>query len=195
MGRMVFRENSGIPFLCFWERNEVIMYSPIKTLNRKEWVLWLGSLSAVIICNIITKRIDLCTLVTTCIGVTALIFAAKGNVWSQILMVIFCVLYAIISWRFHYWGEMITYLGMSLPMSVWSVITWSKNSSDDGNSVAIQKLTLKHIIGVGAFGFFNKDLFLFDSSVLCIIKDTGKGVSSSNKKKIQKGSVFNKITS
>ena len=81
MGRMVFRENFGIPFLCFWERNEVIMYSPIKTLNRKEWVLWLGSLSAVIICNIMTKRIDLFTLVTTCIGVTALIFAAKGDVY------------------------------------------------------------------------------------------------------------------
>ena len=50
-------------------------------------------------------------------------------------------------------------------------------------------------IGVGAFGFFNKELFHFDFSVLCIIKNTGKGVSGSNKKKIQKGSVFNKITS
>ena len=43
--------------------------------------------------------------------------------------------------------------------------------------------------------FFNKELFLFDFSVLCIIKNTGKGVSGSDKKKIQKGSVFNKITS
>ena len=140
------------------------MYNPIKTLNRKEWVLWLGSLSAVIICNIMTKRTDLFTLVTTCIGVTALIFAAKGNVWSQILMVIFCVLYAIISWRFHYWGEMITYLGMSLPMSVWSVITWSKNSSNDGNSVAIQKLTLKHIIGLMVFSIITTVIFYF---ILC----------------------------
>ena len=43
--------------------------------------------------------------------------------------------------------------------------------------------------------FFNKELFLFDFSVLCIIKNTGKSVSVTNKKKIQKGSVFNKITS
>lgn len=35
----------------------------------------------------------------------------------------------------------------------------------------------------------------FDFSVLSIIKNTGKGVSGSDKKMIQKGSVFNKITS
>ncbi len=31
-----------------------------------------------------------------------LIFAAKGNVWAQILMVVFSILYGIISWRFRY---------------------------------------------------------------------------------------------
>ena len=47
------------------------------------------------------------------------------------------------------------------------------------------------------FSFFqiSDTLFLFDFSVLCIIKNTGKSVSDSDKKKIQKGSVFNKITS
>jgi len=137
------------------------MCNPIKTLTRKEWVLWLGSLAAVIISNIITGNIDLLTLVATCIGVTALIFAAKGNVWSPVLMTIFCILYAVISWRFHYWGEMITYLGMSLPMSVWSIITWAKNSSGDGNSVAIQKLTPKHIVGLIMFGVLTTLIFNF----------------------------------
>jgi len=47
------------------------------------------------------------------------------------------------------------------------------------------------------FSFFqiSDTLFLFDFSVLCIIKTTGKSVSDSNKKKIQKGFVFNEITS
>ena len=137
------------------------MCNPIKTLTRKEWALWLGSLAAVIISNIITENIDLLTLAATCIGVTALIFAAKGNVWSQILMTIFCILYAVISWRFHYWGEMITYLGMSLPMAVWSIITWAKNSSENGNSVAIQKLTWKHIAGLTIFGAVTTLIFYF----------------------------------
>ena len=137
------------------------MCNPIKTMTKKEWALWLGSLTAVIVSNIITGKIDLLTLTATCIGVTALIFAAKGNVWSQILMTIFCILYAIISWHFHYWGEMITYLGMSLPMSVWSIITWAKNLSESGNSVAIQKLTLRHIVGLTIFGGFTTLIFYF----------------------------------
>ena len=137
------------------------MCNPIKTLTKKEWALWLGSLSAVIISNILAGNVDLLTLAATCIGVTALIFAAKGNVWSQILMTIFCILYAIISWRFHYWGEMITYLGMSLPMSVWSIITWARNSSENGSSVAIQKLTPKHIAGLIILGMFTTLIFYF----------------------------------
>ena len=71
-----------------------------------------------------------------------LIFAAKGNVWAQILMVVFSILYGIISWRFRYWGEMITYLGMCLPMAVWSTITWLKNSPK-GNKTEVAKLYRK----------------------------------------------------
>ena len=88
------------------------------------------------------------TLIAACIGITSLIFAAKGNVWAQILMILFSVLYGIISWRFHYWGEMITYLGMTMPMAIWSTITWIKNPSANGTEVAIQKLTRKHIFGI-----------------------------------------------
>lgn len=67
-----------------------------------------------------------------------------GNVWAPILMTIFCIQYAIISYRFRYWGEMFTYLFMSLPMSVWSIVTWLKNArnSSDG-TVEIRKITRK----------------------------------------------------
>ena len=54
-----------------------------------------------------TGEIDILTLTAALIGATSLIFAAKGNVWAQILMIIFCILYGIISWKFHYWGGMI----------------------------------------------------------------------------------------
>lgn len=61
-------------------------------------------------------------------------------------MIVFSILYGIISWHFRYWGEMITYLGMTMPMAIWSTITWFKNpSKENGNEVAIQKLNWKHI--------------------------------------------------
>lgn len=121
--------------------------NPIKSLSGIEWTLWIGSLVIVTVSNIISGSIDFLTLSATLIGVTSLIFAAKGNVWAQILMIVFSILYGIISYRFRYWGEMITYLGMTLPMAVWSTITWLKNPSEQNqNEVAIQKLTRKHIV-------------------------------------------------
>lgn len=128
------------------------MSNPIKSLTKKEWILWMGSLAIVIFSNLLSTDIDVLTLVSACVGITSLIFAAKGNVWAQILMVIFSILYGLISWQFRYWGEMITYIGMTMPMAVWSTITWIKNPSESGQEVAIQKLTRKHVAGIAAAG-------------------------------------------
>lgn len=120
------------------------MNHPFKYLSKKEWFLWLGSLAVVVVSNLLSNDIDLLTLIAAVVGVTSLFFAAKGNVWAQILMIVFSILYGIISFRFRYWGEMITYLGMSMPMAFWSAITWIKNpSKENGSEVAIQKINQK----------------------------------------------------
>ena len=128
---------------------EIIINNQIKTLTKREWSIWLGSIIIVLISNLATKDFDLLTLVAALTGVTSLIFAAKGNVWGQVLMILFSILYGIISFRFRYWGEMLTYLGMTLPMAVWSTITWIKNPSENnGNEVQIQSLSKKHIVAL-----------------------------------------------
>lgn len=128
------------------------MNNPILSLSKKEWAIWIGSLFVVTVSNVILGDLDLLTLLATLVGVTSLIFAAKGNVWAQILMIVFSILYGIISWRFRYWGEMITYLGMTMPMAIWSTITWIKNpSKENKNEVAIQKLNWKHIAALSFF--------------------------------------------
>lgn len=142
------------------------MNNPIKDLTRKEWILWLGSLFLVIVSNVLSMNIDILTLVAACVGITSLVFAAKGNVWAQILMIIFSILYGIISWRFHYWGEMITYLGMTMPMAIWSTITWLKNPAKNGKEVAIQKLRLKHIVWLVLFGTITTIVFYYILAVL-----------------------------
>lgn len=104
------------------------MNNPFSTLSKKEWLLWLCSLFIVLVSNILAANFDPLTLIAALVGVTSLVFAAKGNVWAQVLMIVFSILYGIISFRFRYWGEMITYLGMALPMAVWSAITWLRHS-------------------------------------------------------------------
>lgn len=66
-------------------------------------------------------------LIASIIGAAYLIFNAKGNPIGQVLLIIFSVLYGFISYSFFYYGEMITYLGMSTPMAVLALISWLKN--------------------------------------------------------------------
>lgn len=127
------------------------MNNPIKSLTRREWCLWLASLAVVLIANLITPELDPLTMTAALVGVTSLVFAAKGNVWLQVLMIVFSILYGVISFRFHYWGEMITYLGMTLPMAVWSTVTWLKNpSKENGSEVAIQTLARRYLAALAA---------------------------------------------
>ncbi|MCM1054734.1 MAG: nicotinamide riboside transporter PnuC [Bacteroides sp.] len=138
------------------------MNNPIKNLSRREWLLWVGSLAIVAASNILSQKIDWLTLAAAMVGVTSLVFAAKGNVWAQILMIVFSVLYGIISYRFRYWGEMITYLGMTMPMAIWSTITWIKNpSKENENEVAIRKLNWKHSILLIFFSTVVTGVFYF----------------------------------
>ena len=97
-----------------------------KTLTPRERRLWGASILAVTLSDLASGGPDGLTLAAAWVGVTSLILAAKGNVWAQFLMILLSVLYGAISFRFRYWGEMMTYLGMSLPMAVWSAVTWLK---------------------------------------------------------------------
>ncbi|MCQ2525750.1 MAG: nicotinamide riboside transporter PnuC [Lachnospiraceae bacterium] len=123
------------------------MSNPIKALSRNERIFWIVSLIIVTLSNFFSGDFNILTLAAALIGVTAVLFGAKGNVWGQILISVFAILYGIISWRNRYWGEMITYLGMSLPMALWSIYTWIRNpSSENTAEVKINKLNAKNYI-------------------------------------------------
>lgn len=99
----------------------------VQNLNRFEKCLWAFSVIIVMVSFLLAGSGDYMTLVASLIGVTALIFVAKGDVLGQILTIVFSVVYSIISLGFAYYGEMITYMGMSAPIAFMSVITWLKN--------------------------------------------------------------------
>ncbi len=99
-----------------------------------ERLLWLCSCVAIITVFIIFDRESFLTLTASLIGVTSLIFSAKGNPAGLVLMVIFSIIYGIISFSFAYYGEMITYLCMTMPMSVYALICWLKNPYGDNRA-------------------------------------------------------------
>lgn len=95
--------------------------------SKMERTLWISSVSLITISFFAFDRTNYLTLIASLVGVTSLIFNAKGNPFGQILMIVFSLLYGIISFSFAYYGEMITYLGMTMPMAVFSLISWLRN--------------------------------------------------------------------
>ncbi len=104
-----------------------------------EILLWLSSVFFVVLSFCLFDKENYLTLSASLIGVTSLIFNAKGNPFGRVLMIIFSVLYGIISLTFAYYGEMITYLGMTAPMALFALISWLKNPYN-GNKSEVNKL-------------------------------------------------------
>ena len=109
----------------------------IDYFSKGELVLWCVSVILIVVSFCVFDRENYLTLAASLIGVTSLIFNAKGNPFGQFLMVIFSLLYGIISFTFSYYGEMITYLGMTMPMAIFALISWLRNPYN-GNKAEVQ---------------------------------------------------------
>jgi len=99
-----------------------------------EWCLWLGSLAAILMLYFVGSQQDVITLIASLIGATSLIFVSKGNVAGQFLIIAFSLLYAMVSWKFRYYGEMITYLGMTTPIAIVTAVVWLRHPYEEGKS-------------------------------------------------------------
>lgn len=116
----------------------------IPNLTLFEKLLWGFSVLSIVIIYLIVPQKNPITLIATLVGVTSLIFTAKGNLSGQILMLAFCVLYAIVSLKFKYYGEAITYMFMTFPSDLIATISWLKNpSGTEKSQVRIEHLTPK----------------------------------------------------
>ena len=95
--------------------------------TKAEWLLWGSSVTLILAAFLLFDRENYMTLLASLIGVTSLTFNAKGNPIGQVLMIVFSLLYGVISYRFAYYGEMATYLGMTGPMALLALISWLRN--------------------------------------------------------------------
>lgn len=114
----------------------------LRYFSRTEWTLWMSSVALIAVSFAVFDRENYLTLCSSLIGATSLIFNAKGNPIGQALTIIFSILYGIISYTFEYYGEMITYLGMTMPMAIFALISWLRNPYK-GNRAQVKVNSLK----------------------------------------------------
>lgn len=119
------------------------------TLGEK--MLWCGSVGLILAAFAAFDRENYGTLLASLVGVTSLLFNAKGHPLGQGLMVVFSLLYGGISFGLRYYGEMLTYLGMTMPMAVCALVSWLKNPYEGGKGeVKVNALRKGEPVGMWA---------------------------------------------
>ena len=110
------------------------MRKSLKYLKPAELVIWIVASVTITAAFFVLENHNYHYLIGALIGVSALVFVSKGNPVGQILTIVFAVFYGIISFTYSYYGEMITYLGMSAPMALAAFIAWIRNPYKKGES-------------------------------------------------------------
>ena len=114
----------------------------LRYFTRGELLLWGSSVLLISLAFFAFDGGSHLTLVASLIGATALILCAKGNPAGQALIVVFSLLYGVISYGFAYYGEMITYLGMTAPMAMLALVSWLRNPYQGRRSeVRVNRIT------------------------------------------------------
>lgn len=129
--------------------------------TKGELALWAVSTFAVIASFLIFDRENWLTLAASLVGVTSLIFAAKGHPAAQAMAIAFAVMYGIISLGFAYYGEMITYMFMSLPMAAFSLVSWIRHPSDNKNEVRVNHLKAREYVFMAILTILVTAVFYF----------------------------------
>ena len=135
--------------------------NPFKDLTKFEWALWSTSILVVTLSFLLPEEKEYLNFIASLIGVTALIFVAKGYVIGLLLCIVFALIYGIISIHFKYYGEMITYVFMSMPMSIVSTIAWLKNPHKDTKEVKVGNPTKKQFAVMWALTVVVTFIFYF----------------------------------
>ncbi len=119
----------------------------IKYFSIFEWLLWLGSLTLITVFFCVFDRVNFLSFTASLLGATSLIFCAKGNPVGQALIIVFSSLYGYISYECKYYGEMITYVCMTLPMAIVALITWLKHPYNGKRSeVKVERVGVKELL-------------------------------------------------
>lgn len=144
-------------------------------LTKFEFTLWISSVIVVCFSFLFPEEKDYLTLMSSLVGVTALIYVAKGYVIGQVLCFVFAVFYGIISFYFRYFGEVLICLCMSAPLSLMAIISWLRHPYQESKEVTVSKMTKKQctimwvltLIVTAAFyfilKFFNTENLIFST--------------------------------
>ncbi len=138
------------------------LYKKTGYFTKTEIALWCISALTVTVSFFIGGGRDYLNLAASLVGITSLILCAKGNPLGQVLMIVFSIMYGTVSLSFRYYGEIMTYLGMTAPMAMFSLVSWLKNPYEGNRSeVRLDSLSKRSAAVMAVLTVVVTALFLF----------------------------------
>lgn len=123
----------------------------IRYFTKTEWFIWCFSVLSVTAAFLLFDRVNWLNLLSAIVGVSYIIINAKGNPVGQFLGLLFSIGYGLISIGFGYYGEVVTYMGMTAPMAVVALISWLRNPYKGNRAeVAVNRVGKREMV----FAFF-----------------------------------------
>lgn len=113
----------------------------------KDWtnfekILLFGSIVILSIVGLYFKS-DLLTISCSIVGIVTALLLAKGKNLGQIFGLLITILYSIVSFKNKYYGEVLIYAVLMLPMYIIGIITWINHKNEKTNSVDINNIKKK----------------------------------------------------
>lgn len=105
-----------------------------KDWNGFELFLLTFSIVAIALSGVISKS-PLLTSITSFLGILVALCQAKGKVVSQFIGVIESLLYSYLSFQSKFYGEVIIYLCLLLPLYIAGIYSWMKHKKVDSDTV------------------------------------------------------------
>lgn len=144
----------------------------LRDWTKFEKILLFASVLLVALVGIIFKS-ELLTTICSIVGIITALLLAKGKNLGQIFGLLIVGLYSIVSFKNKYYGEVIIYLCIMLPMYIIGIISWLKHQSKETNSVEVNVIKTKEwvIVSIASIIAFIGIYFLlktFDTSLLFI---------------------------
>ena len=119
------------------------------SLTAFERFLLLFSLIVITAAFIIFDGNDYISFIASIIGAISLIFCAKGHPIGQVLIIIFSILYGLVALRVKYYGELATYVLMTLPMAVYALIEWIRHPyNEETREVEVKKISRRDVLSL-----------------------------------------------
>lgn len=113
-----------------------------KDWNQFEISLLLLSIVAIMFSSIICKS-EILTILASLVGVTCSLLQAKGKVVSQFIGILEVILYSILSYQNHYYGEVMIDVLVVFPMYVYGVFSWITHRNEETDTVESNEISKK----------------------------------------------------